>query len=431
MSHLENCLDFINASPTAFHAVESVKRACVNFIELNENEKWNLEKGKSYIVTRNGSSVIAFTIGKNMDELAFNITASHTDSPTFKLKENSEVELNHALKLNVEAYGGMILSTWLDRPLRVAGRACVKTNGHLETVLYDSKRAVCCIPNVAVHLNREINAGYKYNLHTDMMPLLSGKEKKGTLKRMMCEDLNIRDEDLLSADLYLVTDDHGKVWGADHEFFSIPRIDNLESVYATLQAFLTSSNEERINVFAAFDNEEVGSETRQGADSTFLSDVLKRIQKGLSKSCEEFLMALPNSMMLSVDNAHAVHYNHPEFYDASNAVYMNQGVVVKQNASQSYTTDGITSSIFSEICKQVDVPVQYFYNKSDIRGGSTLGNISQSHVSMKSVDIGCAQLAMHSSVETAGVKDIEYMVQACLAFYNSNLREKDGHQWEF
>ena len=429
MNNVNKCLDFIYESSSMFHVVENVKNKCVNFIELNEGTKWNLEKGKSYIVSRNGSSVIAFTIGKYMDDLAFNIAASHTDSPTFKLKANGEVEANHALKGNVEAYGGMIVNTWLDRPLRVAGRVCIRNNGRIESVLYDSKEAICSIPNVAIHMNRNLNSGYTYNLQTDMMPLFSSTEKKGALVKRICSDLNINVEDYISSDLYLVVDGKGSVWGLNKEFFSTPKIDNLESVYCTLEAFLSSTNEHRVNIYAAFDNEEVGSNTRQGADSTFLNDVMRRIQEGLGYSYEDYLISLAHSMLLSVDNAHAAHYNHPEFFDAGNAVYMNEGVVIKSNANQQYTSDAISIALFTEMCKTNDVPYQFFVNKSDVRGGSTLGNISTSHVAIKSIDIGCAQLAMHSSVECAGVKDIDHMIHACKAFYDSNIFE-DGNKWE-
>lgn len=429
MNYAQKCIEFLNESASMFHVVENVKNRCVNFIELNEGERWNLEKGKSYVVTRNGSSIIAFTIGKNMTDLAFNICASHTDSPTFKLKANGEVEANHALKGNVEAYGGMIISTWLDRPLRVAGRVCVRRNGKIESVLYDSKEAICCIPNVAIHMNRALNDGYKYNLQTDMAPLFSGTDKKGALISRICADLNVTVEDYISSDLYLVVDEKGKVWGLNHEFFSSPKIDNLESVYTTLEAFLSSTNEERVNIFAAFDNEEVGSNTRQGADSTLLNDMMRRIQEGLGYTYEEYCMSLSHSMLLSVDNAHAAHYNHPEFFDANNAAYMNKGVVIKSNANQQYTTDAISLALFTEMCNKKEIPYQFFVNRSDVRGGSTLGNISTSHVSIKSIDIGCAQLAMHSSVECAGVEDVEYMILACLAFYDSNLHES-GNTWE-
>lgn len=430
MKEVNECLTFINNSPTAFHAVEQIKKECVNFIELNEGESWQLEKGKSYIVTRNQSSAIAFTIGKKVEELAFNIAASHTDSPSFKLKSNSEIEVNHALKGNVEAYGGMIIHTWMDRPLRLAGRVCIRNNNRIESVLYDTKKAVACIPNAAIHMNRKLNSGYEYNLQTDMMPLFSLNEKKGVLRRKISDDLNIQEEDLLNMDLFLCVDEAGKIWGMKDEFFSSPRIDNLESVFATLQAFSQAENENRVLVFAAFDNEEVGSNTKQGADSTFLYDVLKRIQHGLGYQDEDYMKALSHSMMLSVDNAHAQHYNHPEFSDAGNAVYMNEGVVIKSNANQQYTSDAVSASIFSEICRKAQIPVQYFVNKSDIRGGSTLGNISSSHLSIKSVDIGAAQLAMHSCFETAGCQDVFYMIKACQAFYESNLHE-DQNGWEF
>lgn len=429
MSHVDGCIEFIHESSSMFHAVEEFKKRCVNFIELNEGERWHLEKGKSYFVSRNGSSIIAFTIGKYMEDLAFNICASHTDSPTFKLKPNGEIESAFGLKGNVEGYGGMIVSTWLDRPLRIAGRVCIRKNGRIESVLYDSKEAICSIPNVSIHMNRNLNSGFTYNLQTDMGPLF-GNAKKGALVKKVCEDLHIQEEDYICSDLYLVVDEKGKVWGLNKEYFSSPKIDNLESVYTTLMAFLSSSNEYRVNICAAFDNEEVGSNTKQGADSNFLNDCMRRIQESLGYSYEEYCMSLAHSMMLSVDNAHAAHYNHPELFDSTNNVKMNGGVVIKTNANQQYTSDAISSAIFTSICENANVSYQYFANRSDVRGGGTLGNISSSHVSLKSVDIGCAQLAMHSSVECAGVDDIDHMINACAAFYNSNLLE-DGNKWEF
>ncbi len=417
-------LDFVHRSPSAFHAVHTLSAMldAAGFVRLDEGSSFALVPGGRYYLTRNLSSVIALTI-PDSGFAPFVIVASHSDSPTFKLKPHHEEEaLGQYIRLNVERYGGMIMSTWLDRPLGIAGRALVRENGRLRTRLIDLGRDAALIPNMPIHFNREINDGYKFNPQIDLLPLYGDVQAKGALAREIAALCNAEPENVVSADLFLYNRTPGSVWGAQGEYFSCPRIDDLECAYTSLQAFLSAQHGPHISVFAVFDNEEVGSGTKQGADSSLLTDVLARTAAALGASDAELRAALCRSFMASADNAHAVHPNHPEKYDADNRVFMNSGVVIKHNANQKYTTDAVSSAIFSEICARAGVPVQHFTNRSDVLGGSTLGNIANTHLSMNTVDIGLAQLAMHSCYETAGSKDVEYMIRALRALYESDLR---------
>ena len=417
-------LDFVHRSPSAFHAVHTLSAMldAAGFVRLDEGSSFALVPGGRYYLTRNLSSVIALTI-PDSGFAPFVIVASHSDSPTFKLKPHHEEEaLGQYIRLNVERYGGMIMSTWLDRPLGIAGRALVRENGRLRTRLIDLGRDAALIPNMPIHFNREINDGYKFNPQIDLLPLYGDVQAKGALAREIAALCNAEPENVVSADLFLYNRTPGSVWGAQGEYFSCPRIDDLECAYTSLQAFLSAQHGPHISVFAVFDNEEVGSGTKQGADSSLLTDVLTRTAAALGASDAELRAALCRSFMASADNAHAVHPNHPEKYDADNRVFKNSGVVIKHNANQKYTTDAVSSAIFSEICARAGVPVQHFTNRSDVLGGSTLGNIANTHLSMNTVDIGLAQLAMHSCYETAGSKDVEYMIRALRSLYESDLR---------
>ncbi len=414
-------LTFIENSPTAFHAVDSAANLLdeAGFTRLNESDAWELTRGGKYYVTRNLSSILAFQIPETFTE-SFLITASHTDSPTFKLKTACEAEaFGKYVKLNVESYGGMVYSTWLDRPLSIAGRVIVRENGKFTARLVKIDRDLVLIPNVAAHQNRKINSEFAYNVAVDLMPLYSSKNGKGTLPKIIADELSCNAENIACADLYLYNRTPASVWGADNEFFSCPRIDNLQCAYTTLKGFLNAADEcKSLAVYAAFDNEETGSSTKQGANSQFLFDTLSRICESLNLDLRR---VLASSFMVSADNGHARHPNHPEFSDAQNAPNMNEGVVIKSNASQKYTTDAISTAIFSEICKRADVPVQLFANRSDMGGGSTLGSISNTNVALNTVDIGLAQLAMHSSYETGGCADTLYMIRAITEFYKSAI----------
>lgn len=417
----EELLGFLKNSPTAFQAVEEIgkKLTEAGFAKLGEHENWDIVPGGKYFVTRNGSSVIAFSVPKEY-AYSFMITASHTDSPTFKLKSAFEAEAcGKYVKLNVEGYGGMILSSWLDRPLSIAGRLIVKDGSKITTKNVNIDRDLVLIPNVAIHQNRQINSGFSYNIAVDMMPLYSASDKKGTLLETAAEYAGCAKENVVGGDLYLYNRTPGTIWGAGDEFFSSARIDNLQCAYSTLIGFISAADEAKaVNVYASFDNEETGSATKQGAGSQFLSDTLAKIAEKLGFSVTE---ALASSFMVSADNGHAKHPNHPELSDAQNSPAMNEGVVIKENAAQKYTTDAVSSAIFAKICEDANVPVQRFANRSDMGGGSTLGSISNTNAAMITVDIGLAQLAMHSSYETAGTKDTGYMIDAITQFYKSKL----------
>ena len=425
----ERLIAFIEKSPTAFHAVAAAAQMLEEkgFRRLRESERWTLEAGGKYYVTRNQSSVIAFAVPEREEARhIFLIAASHTDSPTYKLKSEAETEAcGRYIKLNVEGYGGMIAPSWMDRPLSLAGRAVIRKEGGIEARLVKIDRDLVLIPNVAVHQNRSINNGYNYNPAVDLMPLFAEKERKGALKKLLAAELDCAEEDILGADLFLYNRTKGTVWGAADEFYSCPRIDNLQCAYTTLCGFLDAvcAGETRsVPVWAAFDNEETGSATKQGAHSQFLWDTLERYADTFGIRLPE---ALASSFMVSADNGHARHPNHPELSDAQNAPNMNGGVVIKSNAAQKYTTDAVSAAVFGEICRRAGVPVQVFANRSDMAGGGTLGSISNTHVALPTVDIGLAQLAMHSSYETGGTADTGYMTDAMKAFYRSGLRFSD------
>lgn len=426
----EQMLTFLKECPTAFHTVGQVSRELEahGYQKLWESEDWTLEPGGKYYVTRNDSSILAFSIGMELAHYSYHIVASHSDAPTFKIKEHAELEVRRRyLQLNTEGYGGMLCSTWFDRPLSIAGRVIVKEGDHFATRLVRIARDLLLIPSVAIHMNRSANEGATYNKQVDMLPLFgAGECQKGTLKRLIASELKVPFSAVYGSDLYLYNRQEPTIWGAKEEFVSSPRLDDLQCAYASLQGFLEGHHPANVNVYACFDNEEVGSKTRQGAGSTFLYDTLRRIHHGLGKSEEDYYRAVAGSLMLSADNAHAVHPNHPEKTDYENCAYLNEGVVIKSHAGQKYTSDALSIALFREICERAEVPVQFFANRSDSASGSTLGNISSEKVSLRSVDIGLAQLAMHSAYETAGVKDTYHMIKAVKQFYSSHFSEKGG-----
>lgn len=426
-------LDFIEKSPTCFHAAANIGEmlTAAGFEELKETAEWNLKRGGRYYVRRNDSSVIAFVLPTEEKKIrGFHMAAAHSDSPCFKIKEKPELTVEeHYVRLNTEKYGGMILSTWLDRPLSVAGRLAVKGESGIESRLVNIDRDLCVIPNVAIHMNREMNKGVEYNPQVDLLPLFADaaydtaeerdkKQRPGTtLQRIAAECANVKEDTILGEDLFLYTRQEGRMIGANGEFVLSPRLDDLQSAFALVKAFAESTPTEYINLCAVFDNEEVGSGTRQGADSTFLEDVLQRITESLQESRSTYLCWVADSFLISADNAHAVHPNHPEKADPTNRPYLNGGIVIKYHGSQKYTTDGISAAKMKDYCERAKVPYQTYANRSDIAGGSTLGNISTAHVSVSSVDIGLPQLAMHSAVETAGMMDTEYAVRALKEFW--------------
>ena len=425
MEILKDLMNFLDSSVTMFHAINECEKVLQNcgYIYLPENEKWNIRAGK-YYAKRNSSSLIAFDIANG--DYHFQISAAHSDSPTFKLKDRPIIESNGYLKLNVEAYGGMIDATWLDKPLTLAGRVMVDTKDGIETRLLNIDKDLLIIPNVPIHFNREINKGFAFNNQVDMLPVFSaGNLSEADFDKMLAKELGVKPEAILAKDLYLVNRQKAAVIGYDNELISSGRLDDLECVYTSLLGFIEAMNNDHINVFAVFDNEEVGSVTKQGAMSTFLVSTLNRINKALGKSDEDYYRAIAKSMLISCDNAHAIHPNHPELFDVKNRPVLNKGIAIKESANQKYTTDAFSRAILKKILEKKNIPYQTFANRSDIAGGSTLGNLSNTVVSMNAVDIGLPQLAMHSAYETAGAKDVGYAFETLKAFFEANIDIKD------
>lgn len=407
-------IQFIEKSPTCFQAVATMKEILEQegYSELREKDKWNIEKGSRYFVTRNDSSLIAFTVPKEGLK-GFRIMASHSDSPTFKIKDNPEMTVeNKYVKLNVERYGGMLCAPWFDRPLSVAGRVVVKEKDEFVTKLVDVDRDLVMIPNLAIHMSRQANEGYQYSAQKDMLPLYGEIAAKDTFMETIAQAAGVKAEDILGHDLFLYNRQKGCIWGAQEEFLSIGRLDDLQCAFASLKGFLGGEKKEYAAVHCVLDNEEVGSSTKQGAASTFLYDVLVRMVRGLGMDYEDYLRALADSFMISADNGHALHPNYTEKADPVNRPVLNQGIVIKYSGNQKYCTDAVSAAMFKDLCSQAEVPYQTFTNNSDIPGGSTLGNISNTKVALNSVDIGLPQLAMHSPYETVGVKDTYYLIEA-------------------
>ena len=418
-------LSFIDESPTCFHVVYNLKKRLLEagYVELKESEEWKLSgakagKGGKYFVTRNDSSIISFKIPKN-DFKGFYMIASHSDSPSFKVKENPEMEIPGAyIKLNVEKYGGMLCAEWFDRPLSVAGRLIVKDKkGGVVTKLVNVDRDLLMLPALAIHMNREANDGYKYNAQKDMLPIFGDDSSKDKFFDVVAKAAGVKKEDILGHDLFLYNRVKPTVWGASEEYIGSSRLDDQECVYTTFEGFMNSKDSENVAVHCVFDNEEVGSGTKQGAASTFLKDTLTRINDSLGRTNEQYYTAVAQSFMISADNAHAIHPNNLDKADPVNRPVMNKGVVIKYNANQKYTTDAVSAATFKLMCDKAGVPYQSFTNRSDMPGGSTLGNISTTQVAVNTVDIGLAQLAMHSPYETAGSKDPEYLAAVSQVFY--------------
>ena len=427
MINANGFVEFLNKSHSVFHAVKAIEDELLEagFVRLKENAAWKLENNRYYYVIRNDSSIIAFKIPEIMNVKSINIVASHSDSPCFKIKPVEDVKDGHYNKLNVEMYGGAILSTWLDRPLSIAGRAVVKRNGLLMTELVDFNEDVAIIPNVAPHQNREINSGYKWNIQTDLIPMMGLEPQENYFSKVLARKLNCQPEDIFGHDLFLYNRQPAEVWGSNKEFISGMRIDNLESAYTSLQAFKKSYSTHSLNIMAVFDNEEVGATTKQGMASSFLKDTIDRIFAAFYYNSIDVKSILANSFLVSADNAHAVHPNHPEMYDGFNQTYMNKGVVIKTAAQQSYVSDAVTMAIAKQLCSRANIPFQVFANRSDSRGGATQAAISTINLPIMAVDVGCAQIAMHSCYETCGSMDVDNMINFMSEFYNSTVLVED------
>ncbi len=416
--------EFIENSPSSHHAVKS---ACdifdsYGFTPLKNDEIWNIEKGGKYYIVCGSSSVIAFKIpNKNISN--YRIIASHGDTPCFKIKHNPEIKFENNLytSLNVEEYGGNLLAPWFDRPLSIAGRVIVMQNGKLCSRLVNIKRNLVSVVNMAIHLSRDANKGMEYKIQKDMLPIFAGAGSNATLNDIVAKELNINSDDILDADLYLYNNAKGTVWGAQDEFISAPRLDDLQCCFASVTALVNNTNENSICMSAIFDNEEVGSSSMQGAASTFLKRTVRRIASSLNISEDQLIIALSKSSMISADNGHAIHPNYPEKHDKTNRPYVGGGVLIKYSANQKYTTSAFTGAAMAQLCKNANVPYQVFHNHSDIAGGSTLGNISISQLSIPCADIGIAMLAMHSPYETAGANDTAHLIATMSEYFKTDV----------
>jgi len=424
----KNLIDFVDSSPSVFHVIANVesKLKSAGYRKLLETERWQVKSGEKCYVTRNGSALIAFRAPNEGKLIPFNIAAAHGDVPTFKIKSDPEMDGKY-LRLNTERYGGVINPSWLDRPLSIAGRVLVQDGNKVTVKLVNIDRDLLLIPNVAIHLQNNVNDGKKYNLTSDTIPLFAGSDSKGSFMPLIARESGVEESTILGYDLFLYNRMKGSIWGANEEFVSCRGLDDLQCSFSALEGFLAAESEEKpasIPTLAIFDNEEVGNGTRAGGASSFLMDIMRRIYRDRDE--EDMRRVLASSFLLSCDNAHATHPNHPEFSDATNKVYLNGGVVIKYNAAQRYITDGISEAYIKHLCNSNNIPFQKYSNRSDLPGGSTLGNVVATNLSLKAADIGIPQLAMHSSYETTGVHDTGFAIDLLTEFFKSGYHATDG-----
>ena len=429
MDTVQKLFRFLDESPTCYHAAANAKAAltAAGAVELRESEQWKLEKGTLYVVERGDSALVAFRVPEGPFH-GFLMAAAHSDSPTFKVRETAEAaSAGNTLRLSVEPYGGGVWRGWLDRPLSVAGRVMIRQGDRLVSRLVNIDRDLLVIPGVAIHMDRSVNKGAELNPAVDLLPLLGCGKEPGAFRKLIAEAAGVREEHLLSTELFLYPRTKAVQTGLNGEFIVSPRLDDLQCVFGCLEGFLAAKPGGSLPVLAVFNNEEVGSSTRQGADSTFLTDVLERIAHGCGLDSEGWKAAVANSFMVSADNAHAIHPAHPEYADKGEFPVLGGGIVIKYNANQRYTTDAVSGAVFQAICQEAGVPVQRYSNRADLPGGSTLGNISTAHLSVPTVDIGLPQLAMHSVCETAGAADTDHLVKAMTAYFSRDFhRDRDG-----
>ena len=429
MDMVQKLFRFLDESPTCYHAAANAKAAltAAGAVELRESEQWKLEKGTLYVVERGDSALVAFRVPEGPFH-GFLMAAAHSDSPTFKVRETAEAaSAGNTLRLSVEPYGGGVWRGWLDRPLSVAGRVVVRKGDRLVSRLVNIDRDLLVIPGVAIHMDRSVNKGAELNPAVDLLPLLGCGKEPGAFRKLIAEAAGVREEHLLSTELFLYPRTKAVQTGLNGEFIVSPRLDDLQCVFGCLEGFLAAKPGGSLPVLAVFNNEEVGSNTRQGADSTFLTDVLERIAHGCGLDSDAWKAAIANSFMVSADNAHAIHPAHPEYADKGEFPVLGGGIVIKYNANQRYTTDAVSGAVFQAICQEAGVPVQRYSNRADLPGGSTLGNISTAHLSVPTVDIGLPQLAMHSVCETAGAADTDLLVKAMTAYFSREFHlDRDG-----
>ena len=427
-SFAREVIEFIDESPSTYHVVKN----CSDILDENgferimPREKWEIKKGGKYFLKKSSSTIIAFTVGEDFDvKNGFKIFGAHTDSPCFRIKPNPEIITENVVRLNTEVYGGPILSTWFDRPLSIAGRVIVKGENSFfpRTVKIKIDEPLLTIPNLAIHQNREVNNGVKIDKQNDVLPVISlinkNFEREGYLERIILEKTGIKKEDIIDFDLYLYATEKGCLLGANEEFMSSPKIDNLASVYTGLIGLLEAEeNQDRINIFVAFDNEEIGSATKQGADSNYLLNTLERISLALGLSRGDFLQMLESSYILSADAAHAAHPAHLSKTDPTNRGKINEGISIKISAKQKYTSDGYSIAVIKQLIEGTEIQIQPFVNESNELGGSTIGPISSTHLDIDGVDLGVPMLAMHSVRELCGIFDVFYLKELAKEFFS-------------
>ena len=427
-SFAREVIEFIDESPSTYHVVKN----CSDILDENgferimPREKWEIKKGGKYFLKKSSSTIIAFTVGEDFDvKNGFKIFGAHTDSPCFRIKPNPEIITENVVRLNTEVYGGPILSTWFDRPLSIAGRVIVKGENSFfpRTVKIKIDEPLLTIPNLAIHQNREVNNGVKIDKQNDVLPVISlinkNFEREGYLERIILEKTGIKKEDIIDFDLYLYATEKGCLLGANEEFMSSPKIDNLASVYTGLIGLLEAEeNQDRINIFVAFDNEEIGSATKQGADSNYLLNTLERISLALGLSRGDFLRMLESSYILSADAAHAAHPAHLGKTDPTNRGKINEGISIKISAKQKYTSDGYSIAVIKQLIEGTEIQIQPFVNESNELGGSTIGPISSTHLDIDGVDLGVPMLAMHSVRELCGIFDVFYLKELAKEFFS-------------
>ena len=427
-SFAREVIEFIDESPSTYHVVKN----CSDILDENgferimPREKWEIKKGGKYFFKKSSSTIIAFTVGENFDvKKGFKIFGAHTDSPCFRIKPNPEIVTENIVRLNTEVYGGPILSTWFDRPLSIAGRVIVKGEDPFfpKTVKIKIDEPLLTIPNLAIHQNREVNNGVKIDKQNDILPVISlinkNFEKKGYLERVILEKTGIKKEDIIDFDLYLYTTEKGCLLGANEEFMSSPKLDNLASVYTGIIGLVEAEeNQDRINIFVAFDNEEIGSATKQGADSNYLLNTLERISLALGFNRSDFLQMLESSYILSADAAHAAHPAHLGKTDPTNRGKINEGISIKISAKQKYTSDGYSIAVIRQLIEGTEIRIQPFVNESNELGGSTIGPISSTHLDIDGVDLGVPMFAMHSVRELCGIFDVFYLKELAKEFFS-------------
>ena len=427
-SFAREVIEFIDESPSTYHVVKN----CSDILDENgferimPREKWEIKKGGKYFFKKSSSTIIAFTVGENFDvKKGFKIFGAHTDSPCFRIKPNPEMVTENIVRLNTEVYGGPILSTWFDRPLSIAGRVIVKGEDPFfpKTIKIKIDEPLLTIPNLAIHQNREVNNGVKIDKQNDVLPVISlinkNFEKEGYLEKIILEKTGIKKEDIIDFDLYLYATEKGCLLGANEEFMSSPKLDNLASVYTGIIGLVEAEeNQDRINIFVAFDNEEIGSATKQGADSNYLLNTLERISLALGLDRSDFLQMLESSYILSADAAHAAHPAHLGKTDPTNRGKINEGISIKISAKQKYTSDGYSIAVIRQLIEGTEIRIQPFVNESNELGGSTIGPISSTHLDIDGVDLGVPMFAMHSVRELCGIFDMFYLKELAKEFFS-------------